>query len=65
MRVGALIAILGLNPRKTRATGGHSDTNLANPRLAMVSDADLQEAAKKLAAVTSGDNLVTVATARP
>lgn len=31
MRVVALIAILGLNPRKTRATGGHSCTNLANP----------------------------------
>jgi hypothetical protein len=30
MRVVALIA-LGLNPRKTRAMGGHSYTNLANP----------------------------------
>jgi len=31
MRVVALIAILGLNPRKTRATGEHSYTNLLNP----------------------------------
>jgi hypothetical protein len=31
MRVVALIAILGLNPRKTRATGGHSYTPLKSP----------------------------------
>jgi hypothetical protein len=31
MRVVALTAILGLNLRKTRATGGHSYTPLANP----------------------------------
>jgi hypothetical protein len=29
MRIIAFI--LGLNPRKTRPTGGHSYTNLANP----------------------------------
>jgi hypothetical protein len=31
MSIAALIAILGLHPRKTRATGGRSYTNLANP----------------------------------
>jgi hypothetical protein len=31
MRAVALIAILDLNLRKTRATGGHSSTSLANP----------------------------------
>ncbi len=31
MRVIALIALLGLHPHKTRATGGRSYTNLANP----------------------------------
>jgi lambda repressor-like predicted transcriptional regulator len=31
MRIVALIAILGVNLRKTRATGGHSYTSLANP----------------------------------
>jgi hypothetical protein len=30
MSIAALIAILGLNPRKTRATGGRSYTNLAH-----------------------------------
>ena len=35
-------------------------------RYAIVSDADLQDAAKKLAAASaSGDNLVTVASTRP
>ena len=31
MSIAALIAILGLHPRNTRATGGRSYTNLANP----------------------------------
>jgi hypothetical protein len=31
MRIVALIVIIGLNPRKTRATGGHSHTKLTNP----------------------------------
>ena len=31
MRVVALIVILGLNQRKTRATGGHSYTKLMSP----------------------------------
>ena len=31
MSIVALIAILGLNPRKTRATGGHSYTRLMTP----------------------------------
>lgn len=44
---------------------GHK-TEAIYRRYAIVSDADLQEAAKKLAAVSaSGDNLVTVAPARP
>jgi integrase len=44
---------------------GHK-TEAIYRRYAIVSDADLQEAAKKLAAVSaSGDNLVTVTPARP
>jgi hypothetical protein len=44
---------------------GHK-TEAIYRRYAIVSDADLQDAAKKLAAVSAfGDNLVTVATARP
>jgi len=31
MRIVALIALLSLHPRKTRATGGRFYTNLANP----------------------------------